>query len=104
MTSGSLLKPDEEGSFLVRIGPQGRIVIPAAVRDQLGLESESEILVSAIDGNLTVQSESMAWDRLREIFGRPVTQGAVDELIAERRIEGWKETLEALEDSCRLDA
>jgi len=72
----------------VKLGKQGRIVIPAVVRKELGLEPGEELLVSAKGSKVELQRRE---DLLREIQAewRSMANGRnlVDELIEERRRE-----------------
>ncbi|MGI8866277.1 MAG: AbrB/MazE/SpoVT family DNA-binding domain-containing protein [Rubrobacteraceae bacterium] len=75
-----------EGSVMVRVGPQGRIVIPAAVREELGLGVGDELSTRVEDGRLVLERREDVARRLRERYaaiapGRSLSE----ELIAERR-------------------
>lgn len=76
----------------LRIGPQGRIVIPAALRRTLGLEAGDRLVVHAEDGALVLERPDAALRRLQERFAG-VRDGAslAEELIAERRAEAARE-------------
>ena len=74
-------------SATVTLGKQGRIVIPAEIRDALGLEPGDELGVS-LDGTAVVlQRQRDAALQLAGYLGDYATSGRslVDELIAERR-------------------
>ena len=72
----------------VRIGPQGRIVIPAPLREQLGLNAGEELIARVEDGRLVLERREEVVRRLRTSFAN-VAPGRVlsEELIAERREE-----------------
>ena len=77
---------------VVRVGPQGRIVIPAAVREKLGLGVGDELYMRIEDGRLVLERREGVARRLRERFfsvapGRSISE----ELIAERREEARSE-------------
>jgi AbrB family looped-hinge helix DNA binding protein len=77
----------------VRIGPQGRVVIPARLRDELHL-GQGEVLVAHVEGDrLVFERRQAVIDRLRRAFGAavPRTASLVDELIADRRAEAARE-------------
>jgi AbrB family looped-hinge helix DNA binding protein len=79
----------------IRIGAQGRLVIPAALRKALNLKP-GDRLVARQDGEALVLErreaiEKRLQDRFRHIPGEV---SLVDELIAERRAEAAREALE----------
>ena len=77
----------------VRVGPQGRVVIPARMRDALHL-SPGEVLVARVDGDrLVLERREAVLARLRAAFRSavPPATSLVDELIAERRDEAARE-------------
>ncbi len=80
-------------AFSLRIGPQGRIVIPVELRRELGLEPGETLVAHVESRRLVLERRGEILDRLRsELRGakRPGTS-AVDELLAERRREARRE-------------
>ena len=77
----------------IRLGPGGRIVIPAAHRKALGVEPGDRMTISFVDGGLriTTQEQALAW--LQEEVRRHARPGVSpsEELIAERRREAARE-------------
>jgi bifunctional DNA-binding transcriptional regulator/antitoxin component of YhaV-PrlF toxin-antitoxin module len=77
--------------YRVRIGNQGRLVVPAELRRELGVEPE-DILVGWIDedGRLIFQRRE---DIEKEIWAmmEGIEVSLADELIAERRREAARE-------------
>ena len=75
---------------VVSVGPKGRVVIPAGIRRQLGIEEGSE-LVALVEGQAVVLVPRGAIKaRLRSMFA--ATESSMsDELIAERRAEARRE-------------
>lgn len=74
---------------VIKVGPQGRIVIPAELRRELGVSPGDELLVSVEDGRLVLGTRAQAWRKLRGMgahLKRP-GESVVDELIADRRRE-----------------
>lgn len=75
----------------VRIGTQGRIVLPRELREQLGAEEGATYVAHVDDGRLILESRDAILRRLRgrarQLSGGPV----VDELIAERRQDAGNE-------------
>ncbi|MBI3744615.1 MAG: AbrB/MazE/SpoVT family DNA-binding domain-containing protein [Chloroflexi bacterium] len=84
-------------AFQVKVGPQGRIVIPAALREQLGFKEGTVLSAGAEDGSLVLETPQNALRRLQEEFSKHVPPGVslVDELLAERREEARRENEEA---------
>lgn len=82
--------PYESGP--IRIGPQGRVVIPAAVRRQMGLEPGETLMAKIEEGRLVLEKRENVLRRLRARFaGLPEGVSLADELIAERRTEAARE-------------
>lgn len=76
-------------AYVVRIGDRGRLVLPAPVRDVLGLEDGSQLLLY-----LDESGESMRLERARDVaqrsrgmFADDSGRSLVDELLDERRAE-----------------
>jgi AbrB family looped-hinge helix DNA binding protein len=77
----------------LRLGPGGRVVIPAAIRKTMGID-EGDILVASLEnGALTIVSFDFAVRQAQEYVRSIVPQGVslVDELIADRRREAERE-------------
>jgi AbrB family looped-hinge helix DNA binding protein len=77
----------------LRLSANGRIVIPAAIREQLGVQAGDTVLMDAEDGVLRIESPISRIRRIqRELapYRRPGIL-ASDELIAERREEARRE-------------
>jgi AbrB family looped-hinge helix DNA binding protein len=90
------------GPRLVRckINQNGRIVIPAAIRQEMGLKAGESLLMEVEDGVLRIESYLARIRRIqREIaqFAKPGIL-ASDELIAERREEARREEEEIARD------
>jgi AbrB family looped-hinge helix DNA binding protein len=77
-TSKSTRKP--------RIDKQGRLLVPAELREKLGFEPGTEVSMWIEDGQLVVLSIDEALRRVRGILREKAgKRSLVDELIAERR-------------------
>ena len=75
---------------VVAVGPKGRVVIPAGIRRELGIEKGSE-LVALVEGEAVVLvPRSAIKSRLRSMFAE-VGPSLRDELIADRRAEATRE-------------
>ena len=80
-------------TFNLRVGPKGRIVVPAVLRRELGMEEGADVVVRADRGRLVVEPRAVALSRLRAPVRRAVPEDVslVDELLAERRDEVRRE-------------
>jgi AbrB family looped-hinge helix DNA binding protein len=78
----------------VSVGPKGRIVIPAAIRQQLKIGEGSELVAVIDKGGVLLLPRSEIKRRLRTMFA-DVQPSLADELIADRRREAEHEDREA---------
>lgn len=78
---------------MLKIGPQGRVVIPVTMRRALGMEPGENVLASIEDGRLVLEQREAILRRLQDEVRGSVPPGVslVDELIAERREEARRE-------------
>lgn len=74
----------------IRLGAQGRLVVPAALREALGFKTGDQLVVRAQDGRLVVESRESVVRRVQKRFAAP-GRNLVKELIAERRREARRE-------------
>lgn len=74
----------------VKLGKQGRLVVPAPLRQELGLEMGDELVARAENGRLVFEPKAAVIARLRERF-KHVEGSLADELLAERREEAARE-------------
>jgi AbrB family looped-hinge helix DNA binding protein len=83
-------------SVPLRIGPQGRVVIPAELRRELGLEPGDTLMARVESRRLVLERRGEILDRLRSELreAAPPETSMVDELIAERRREARREAAE----------
>jgi AbrB family looped-hinge helix DNA binding protein len=67
----------------------GRIVIPAEMRKQLGIEIGEDVNLSMEDDSLRILTQKQSIRKAQELFRKFVPEGIsiVDELIADRRKE-----------------
>ena len=84
---------DQEKQAKARISPNGRIVIPAAIRQQLGVKPGDPILMDVEDGVLRLESYPSRIARIQHELAQYIPPGVslADELIAERRTEARRE-------------
>ena len=85
-------------TYTTRLERSGRILIPVAVRRQLGLSEGSQVLVKVEkSGALQVTSRSQALAKVREEIRKYIPAGVdlAEELIRDRRTEVEREDEEA---------
>lgn len=76
----------------VRMGAQGRLVIPASIRRTLGVRTGETLVARVEDGRLVLERPDAIWKRLRSRFSSvPPEVSLADELVAERREEAHRE-------------
>lgn len=77
----------------LRIGPQGRVVIPAELRRTLEIQPGETLMAHVEADRLVIERREQILERLRgELRGTvPAGMSMVDELIAERRAEARRE-------------
>lgn len=88
-------RPRNSDGGRLKIGPGGRVVIPAELRDAMGVEEGDTLLATLVGDELRLVSIASAMAEARSIIREVIPPGApsiVDELIADRRRE------QALED------
>ncbi len=74
----------------LQLGPQGRIVIPAAMRQALGLETGASLMATVVDGTIVLETPGKLLNQFYARFAQArmvLGESPVDELIAERRAE-----------------
>jgi len=83
-------------SFALRIGPQGRVVIPAELRRELGLEPGETLVARVESRRLVLERGGEILARLRSELRDATRPGTsmVDELLTERRREARREAAE----------
>ncbi len=72
----------------VRLGPQGRIVVPVELRRALGLVEGSELAIRIDGDRLVLEPRAATLGRLRKRFADvPRDTSLAEELVADRRAE-----------------
>lgn len=66
------------------------MVIPAPIRDELGLEEGTEMACFIEDGAVVLATDEVLQDQLQAMFDH-IDHSLADELIAERRAEAERE-------------
>jgi AbrB family looped-hinge helix DNA binding protein len=69
------------------LSKEGRVLIPAAIRQELGLRAGEPLSVSVVDGEVRIVSRMAALRRMQRRLAhlRGPGSSAVDELLRERR-------------------
>ena len=77
--------------------PNGRLVLPAQLRKELGVDKGGQLVARLVDGEVRLTTPDRALDEARTLFRRyvPAGTGIVDEVIAERRAESEREEHDA---------
>jgi AbrB family looped-hinge helix DNA binding protein len=77
----------------VVLGESGRIVLPASIRNELGLKAGDRLTVTSEPGAIRILSRKMALKSIRAgiIKHRGSLDGILDEFLAERREEAARE-------------
>lgn len=85
---------DPDASIKMKLGPEGRVVIPAAFRERLGLK-EGDVLFGRLENEeIALLTPKAAMRRAQEIVRQfvPDDVSLVDELIEDRRREARRES------------
>ena len=77
----------------VVLGQSGRIVLPSAIRNELGLKAGDRLTVTSDGGAIRILSRKMALASIRAgiIKHRGTLDGILDEFMEERREEAARE-------------
>jgi len=69
------------------IASNGRVVIPANMRAEIGLQEGGQVVARLVDGAVVLEPVAVAVRRAQAMVRRYIPQGSdlVDELIADRR-------------------
>lgn len=75
------------------IAPNGRVVIPANMRTELGCQGGGKLLARLVDGTVVLEPVDAAIRRAQAMVSRYVPKGSglVEELIAERHAASERE-------------
>jgi AbrB family looped-hinge helix DNA binding protein len=84
-------------NVITRINDNGRIVIPAGIRNQMGLKAGDAVLMTLQDGVLRIEPHTARIRRIQDEF-KPFAGGAPasEKLIADRQEEATGEMEEWL--------
>jgi AbrB family looped-hinge helix DNA binding protein len=76
----------------VKVERSGRVLIPAAVRRELGIAEGSELLLRVEDGGVRMETRAQAVSRVQERFKKYARPGVMlsEELLKGRREEALR--------------
>ncbi len=75
----------------VQFGAQGRIVVPAPIRKELGFQPGETLVARVEDDHLVIEKPESVERRIRARFRGSADRSLADELIAERREEARRD-------------
>jgi AbrB family looped-hinge helix DNA binding protein len=76
----------------VSVGRQGRVVIPARIREELGIGPGDELVARVEEGRVVLEKRENVLERVRARFaGVPAGTDLAEELVRERREEAGRE-------------
>lgn len=76
----------------VRLGAQGRLVIPVKLRQALDLNPGDTLIARSRDGCLVVEKAEVTLKRLKSRYAGLADRSLARELVAERREEARRES------------
>lgn len=86
----------------VRLGPDGRIVLPATLRHELGLRPGDALVIESDGVSLLVRPYEAVIRETQQFFRQfPSNGGEIDALIVERRAEAARVESEERDDVTR---
>ena len=83
--------PDTAVHAEVRLGAQGRLVVPAPIRKALGFRPGENLVARIENGHLVIEKPEAVERRLHGYFRKFDGRSLAEELIAERREEARKD-------------
>ena len=92
--SEAALPYDAALSVQTSLGPDGRVLIPAALRDAAGIKRGDKVTLRVVEGEIILSSRRADFRKLQGMFAHLKKPGesVVDEFIAERRAEALRES------------
>lgn len=77
----------------VNVLPNGRLILPVALRKSLGVEKGGQIVAEVVEGEVRLTTPDAALDRARALFRQYVPAGSdiASEVISDRRKENASE-------------
>jgi bifunctional DNA-binding transcriptional regulator/antitoxin component of YhaV-PrlF toxin-antitoxin module len=87
---GQAATPMDHG---VKMGPDGRVLIPAALRAAAGMKAGNRLTIKVLDGRVVIATQVSAIARVAGMFAhlKAPSESVVDAFLAERRAEAARE-------------
>lgn len=81
------------GTVVTTLGSDGRLLIPAVIRDAAGIQRGDKVRMRVEDGRIVLSGLKADWARIQGIAAHLKKPGesVVDEFLAERRAEADRE-------------
>ena len=74
-----------------RVSTKGQIVLPAEIREKMGLQPGDELTVEVVDGKAVVAKAPKSWAQWGYGLGKEIWEGVdVDEYVRKER-ETWED-------------
>lgn len=83
--------------FRTKVGHDGRVMIPAALRKELGLTAGDELVVSRDEDGIHLRTRLIALDRARRLVARFIPADA--DLVAELRLSRRTDAMHEADDA-----
>lgn len=76
-----------------KMGPDGRVLIPAGLRAAAGMKAGDRLIIKVVDGRVVTETQVSAIARVAGMFAHLKKPGesVVDEFITEKRAEAARE-------------
>jgi len=75
----------------IAVGQNGRVVIPASIRQQVGIETGQHLLIRLEGDKIILEKTTGILNKLQQRF-QNIKGSLSDELIEERRVEATRES------------
>ena len=89
----TLIETEPDVLLQATVGPQGRIVVPAPIRKELGWKEGTVVTFTVQDGQIVLSDQRAALKRLQEYAQSLIPEGTdvLQDFLSERRREAERE-------------
>jgi AbrB family looped-hinge helix DNA binding protein len=77
--------------MMVSIDRAGRVVIPKAIREQLGMGPRTRLSLEVVGGGVRLTPQRPPGRRVVEVDGWPVIEAAPDHVVTDADVQGWRD-------------